>query len=619
MMNIKFFKILAAAASVLLLPLPLHASDTLFVKVADSLRLSYDFPTSVEYYRRALEEEKDSLKRIDIDEKMALSQNGQSMMDYCSQPVVIAKRKFSLKDFFLYYPLKDESWRTVPNQLDPDGGDPFARAVYVPSGANVLYYSAKDDSGIRNIYKTQLMDSLWSVPSLVNEQVTSSSDEIYPMESPDGKSLYFASKGLYGMGGYDLYVSRWNSELNDWDTPVNLGFPYSSPYDDFLFINTEDGKYSIFASNRECTADSVYLYVLEYDSMPVRKAVTSVKDLRILTDMTPVNDPSRLDNASAVSEKMPENSQTQEYMAKMAQVRSLRDTISAYNNALDEERAHYTSAPEEQKQALMADIVNKESKLPAMQDSLSKAVAELQKIEMDFLVKGVVIDPDKMLSAADKEVVGVSDGYTFTENDYGPTLSLRMMKPAPTFDYSFKILPTGRFAEDNTLPSGLVYQIQLFTIGQHATVKQIKGLSPVFEKLGPSLKYTYSVGVFRTYRDVLSNLNKVKRLGFRSASIVAFSDGKSISVTEARHKEVESRPLYQVKVYPSDGQNLSETAFASIHQKTTKDVARVIESGSVVYVIGPYDSKVSADSLANSLKVIFPTGVSVETVTPAAQ
>ena len=60
------------------------------------------------------------------------------------------------------------------------------------------------------------------------------------------------SKGLYGMGGYDLYVSQWNSETGDWDVPVNMGFPYSSPYDDFLFINTEDGKYSIFASNRGC-------------------------------------------------------------------------------------------------------------------------------------------------------------------------------------------------------------------------------------------------------------------------------------------------------------------------------------------------------------------------------
>ena len=35
-----------------------------------------------------------------------------------------------------------------------------------------------------------------------------------------------------------------------------------------------------FASNRECGRDSVTVYVLEYDSMPVRKAVSDVGELR---------------------------------------------------------------------------------------------------------------------------------------------------------------------------------------------------------------------------------------------------------------------------------------------------------------------------------------------------
>lgn len=153
------------------------------------------------------------------------------------------------------------------------------RATFVPEGSEQIYWSAKDHEGIRNIYRTEHQDSLWSVPELINEQVTSSSDEIYPMLSPDGKQLFFASRGLYGMGGYDLYVSDWDENLKDWGIPVNMGFPYSSPYDDFLFINTADGKYSMFASNRACQADSVDIYVLEFDSMPVRKAIDSPEEL----------------------------------------------------------------------------------------------------------------------------------------------------------------------------------------------------------------------------------------------------------------------------------------------------------------------------------------------------
>lgn len=274
-----------------------QVSPTRLMIKADSCRMAYSFAEAVQYSESAVEA-LDSTASARAEEQLLMARNGLNMMSFCSQPTVVAKQTFPLKDFFLFYPLKDHSWRKTPNQLDSLGGDNLSRAIFIPDGSRDIYYSAKDEEGIRNIYATHLTDSLWSVPTLINEQMTSSSDEIYPMLSPDGQSLYFASKGLYGMGGYDLYVSNWNSETNDWDMPVNMGFPYSSPYDDFLFVNTEDGKYSIFASNRECGRDSVTIYVLEYDSMPVRKAVTDVDELRALASLNPARDHSRIDNAT---------------------------------------------------------------------------------------------------------------------------------------------------------------------------------------------------------------------------------------------------------------------------------------------------------------------------------
>ena len=301
-----------------------QVSPTRLMIKADSCRLAYSFEEAVKYSEGAIEL-LDSTASAKAEEQLLMARNGLNMMGFCSQPTVVAKRTFPLRDFFLFYPLKDFSWRKTPNQLDSLGGDDLSRAIYIPDDAKDIYYSAKDEEGIRNIYCTHLTDSLWSAPALINEQMTSSSDEIYPMLSPDGQSLYFASKGLYGMGGYDLYVSNWNSETNDWDMPVNMGFPYSSPYDDFLFVNTEDGKYSIFASNRECGRDSVTIYVLEYDSMPVRKAVTDVGELRTLAALNPAKDPSRIDNDAAVPDDGQHDEGTKRYMEKMREVRALRD------------------------------------------------------------------------------------------------------------------------------------------------------------------------------------------------------------------------------------------------------------------------------------------------------
>lgn len=569
---------------------------------ADSLTKAYKFNAAVELLQNA-KEAADSADAVRLDEMMVPAQNGSNMTGFCSNPVPVAKERFSLKDFFLYYPLQDRSWRITPNQLDSTANDPFAKAIYIPDDVKQIYWSGKDSDGIRNIYRTALGDSLWTVPELVNEQLTSSSDEIYPMISPDGKQLFFASKGLYGMGGYDLYVSNWDKELNDWGVPVNMGFPYSSPYDDFLYINTADGKYSMFASNRECPADSVDIYVLEFDSMPVRKEINDPDELKKLCSLTPDNDPTRIDNHSATTDENGQNNaDMSRYSEQMLTVRSLRDSIYKFSTDLDRDRSWLSETSGEERSRLAASILSKEAMLPKLQDSLARASRELQKIELEFLQSGIVIDPEKIHREADRELVGADAGYTFSKKSPGARIRLDMEKPAPSFDYTFQILEQGRFAEDNTIPQGLYYQIQLFSMMSKATVKQIKGLSPVFERPGSNGRRIYSVGLFHTYKDVLANLNKVKRAGFRSAIIVAFLDGKPITVQKARAIEKNIHELFQIRVFPIDGNSLNENEIATIKASTDSDMSKTTEGGMISYIIGPYDSRQEADSVTEALK-----------------
>ena len=176
---------------------------------ADSLRKNYDFLSAITLLHQS-EDKADSLLIPKIKEQLLQNENALSMMDYCSHPVVVSKRKFSIKDFYLFYPLEDKSWRPLPNILDTATANLFVNATYIPNSSKSVHYSALDSTGSRNLYYSEYIDTLWSQPKLVNKQITSSSDEIYPMLSPDGTKLYFSSKGLYGMGGYDLYVSEFN-------------------------------------------------------------------------------------------------------------------------------------------------------------------------------------------------------------------------------------------------------------------------------------------------------------------------------------------------------------------------------------------------------------------------
>ena len=579
----------------------------------------YDFDLALQAYEKALElldNETDSLKILTIKDKMLLSENGRSMSGFAFSPYVVAKHKFSIEDFFLYYPLQDRSWREVPNQLDSVASG-LSKATYVPSSAEKIFFSSEDADGIRNIYVIEYQDSIWTRPALINEHMVSPADEIYPMISSDGETLYFSSRGLYGVGGYDIYKSEWDEDDNDWSEPRNMGFPYSSPSDDFLLVNTDDARYTFFASNRDCSADSVWLYVLEYDSMPVSKAMENSRQLRELAALDPSFD-SSMQQEKEVAADIPESVDTRRYREKMVEVRALRDSLANCNTLLENEGNSFALSNDYAERTRLSELIQRlEARIPQLQDSLSRATAELQKIEMEFLFSGVVIDPDKMMAEADREVVLDASSYTFTRMNMGAPLHIDMMEPEKKFDYSFKVLEQGQFAEDNTIPSGIVYQIQIFSALNKASVKNLKGLSPVFERRNSGGRYIYRVGLFNAYNDVLSKLNAVKKVGFRSAFIVAYIDGEEVSVSKARSAESKKKAvqkLYQVTVIPSD--EMDQTLSDGIRQQSGgKDIARTeLEDGTLVYMIGPFTDKAKAEELVAFVKAMGDAEVFAEEI-----
>ena len=561
------------------------------VSKGDSLRCAYRFEESLSAYEKALSMTQDTVYapevmnfRLDVQDKVLMSENGRSMMGFVDIPEVVAKRKFSLADFFLYYPLEDSCWRPVPNQLDSSGRHHLSRATFIRDEDDIRYWSSEDSEGIRNIYTTVLRDSIWSLPTLLNEQMMSASDEIYPMLSPDGKSLFFSSEGLHGVGGYDIYVSHWDEDSKDWEAPVNLGFPYSSPADDFLYVDTEDGIHSIFASNRDCSADSVWVYVLEYDNVPVRRSIRDPQELMRVASL----DVSDENGGGAPRANVRENPETQRYILKVNEVKSLKDSL-----------AHYAAAAAEGKNV---------PRLSYVREALSASLSQLQQIEMEFMLKGIVMDPEELMSDEDVEEKVERPEFSFSKRTLGGPLNMVFEVPEVKFDYSFKVLDEAQFAEDQSIPSGIVYQIQMFASKKKATMKSLKGLSPVYEAAGANGHRVYRVGLFRTYSDVLANLNTVKKLGFRNAFVVAFVDGKSVTVAKARAKEKEKpvvQEFYEVRMIPKGGDLDSGVAAGIRQQASGKDIARTVGSDGVVrYVVGPFADKSKAEELALFVKAM---------------
>ena len=574
------------------------------MRYGDSLHRAYDFAEAESVYLQVLDSldvVEDSLVVKDVRERLRMSENGKNMSRFVQVPQAAGKRRLPQEAFFLAYPLEERSWRPLPNVLDADSGHEYVRSLYAPDWNDVLYFSAEGPSGTRDIMMTMLDDTVWTVPVPVVELSDPSADEIYPMLSPDGRTMFFASDGLYGVGGYDLYKSVWDEQRQKWSAPQNMGFPYSSPADDFLYVEAEDRDYALFASNRECGKDSVYVYAVRYEDYPVHTPMTDPFELQELSLLNP---PIVEAQEEAVAD-IPDNELTIKYMEKMDQVRALRDSIALTSSSLEALRNEYVFGNDPAERArLTNEILQLETRIPSLQRALDKASAELGAIEMEFLKEGIFLNMD--MQKEDEAPVADMPEYDFRMRSMGDSLAIAVHIPEVKFDYTFRIEPEAVYAEDQTIPGGIVYQVQLFSGGRKATLSELKGLTPIYEHRTPSGLYIYRAGLFGAYQEAVAAAEQIRRRGFKDAYITAFIDGKEVSVVSARTEEARRNNqvlLYEVRIIPETGELESEVVEGMVRLAMGKDIARVeAEDGTQVFIVGPFDNKAMAEELASYVR-----------------
>lgn len=590
------------------------------LKKAEELHREYRFEEAIETYQKVLSSTKDSSLRIKLEEYIIQCENGISLMKYAVTPNVLDKKQFPTENFYLNIAgLLDKSWLRTPNPMVNAGNHPYYNAVYFPEGSGTVYYSAQDNSGSWNIYQIdQISDTLWAEPKILGENITSSGDEIFPMLSADGKELYFASNGHYGIGGFDLYVSKWDEDAQDWGIPENLGFPYSSTADDIFFINTPDGQFSLLASTRGSSdKEDMTLYVIEYTPTPIKREISDIAEIQKIARLN--SSILTLEKREEVKEVAPEAEGMSDYALLVAQMRAMRKEFDDNIAKQEENRMLYERVTnEDDRQYIRKVITELESQAIGIRDRLDQATAAVQTAEMEFLSKGIIPQLELPEESPKKEVIVEAPEYNFAKNSYREPIEMNIEIPEPEFDYSFKILDEAQFAEDNTLPDRLVYQIQLMVVSKPASKKALKGLSPVFEMKQPSGKYLYTVGLWGTHAEALKHLNQVRKRGFPKAYIVAYNKGKSISVKNARIMERNSASSkegvsYQVvlKNYP-DG--IPSGIMTAIRSSCDKDLAKSVVNGQTIYMVGPFSNKDEADKLKNLLFGLGVEGLSVESI-----
>ncbi|MBI5217430.1 MAG: PD40 domain-containing protein [Bacteroidia bacterium] len=122
----------------------------------------------------------------------------------------------------------------------------------------VFYFSSNRPGGYggKDIYRViKFPNGQWSKAMNLGPTINTQYDEDAPFIHPDGKTLYFSSKGHKNMGGYDIFRTIQNDE-GVWSNPENIGYPINTVNDDLFFVSSADNMRGYYSCDREGTGNS---------------------------------------------------------------------------------------------------------------------------------------------------------------------------------------------------------------------------------------------------------------------------------------------------------------------------------------------------------------------------
>jgi hypothetical protein len=249
--------------------------------LAKTYHVNYKFDEAIKLYTEYKQTASAaSVKKLQVDREIAACRNGKRLLSNLSDLVVISKKQLNEADYFRSYDVKDIGGKLLVKPEDfKTGADKKKKdnsVVYLPRNGERVYYSSYGDNGNngRDIYfVNRLPNGNWSKPQPMPAPVNTEYDEDYPFLHPNGRTLYFSSKGHNSMGGYDVFKTTYNPETQSWSKPENMEFPINSPDDDILFVTDSLEKTAYFSTGRYSPYGKIDVLKINTERRPMNFAV----------------------------------------------------------------------------------------------------------------------------------------------------------------------------------------------------------------------------------------------------------------------------------------------------------------------------------------------------------
>jgi len=462
-----------------------------------------------------------------------------------------------------------------------------------------LYFASDmpGGKGGTDIYVCFKQGEGWGMPINLGGLINTDRNEMFPyINSTD--ELYFASEGLPGFGGLDIFKAEMNED-DEWQPPVNMKAPVNSSYDDFSYVYDELNGFGYFASNRKNGAggDDIYYVVDAVKDNFNKKKKQCFKEV----------------NGYVIDKN------TNKYLAGVNVTVSTLDGINVFETVSDDNGYYSLSVPCDYDSLVVTFndskyFIQKMGINPKTDPSPLKKDILLDKIVIDkaIIVKNIYYDLDKYFirpDAAvelDKLAKFLLDNPTViielsshtdsrASNEYNMTLSDNRAKAAVEYlvqkginigrlypkGYGETKLVNGcsdgvKCSEDehqqnrrtefrvigydkviyadsgiakvekvfissdyqNLSNSKVTYKIQLGVLAKPNDVyaETLSDLGVISSEMTDD-KYKYYLGTYSTYSTANTFLNKVKKRGVPDAFLIPYYKGKPISLEDALNFE----------------------------------------------------------------------------------
>lgn len=230
--------------------------------LAQNYESLYRFEDAIDNYENYITDLKRRKKTSEeAEEGLERSRTGLRMLKSVQQICIIDSFVVDKNNFLSSYKLSEDagSLYTYNQYFETQGNHPGT--VYETELQNHLYYGELSEDSVVKIYTRHKLDAEWGKANELPERINGSGNNNYPYVMTDGVTIYYASTNEHSIGGYDIFVTRYNMDTDTYLLPQNIGMPFNSPYNDYMYVIDEFNNLGWFVSDRYQPEDKVCIYV----------------------------------------------------------------------------------------------------------------------------------------------------------------------------------------------------------------------------------------------------------------------------------------------------------------------------------------------------------------------